>query len=182
MRISVDILHPLPGNAARRTVSRLQTGKLPLFVILRIVKGRHVHAGQRRQTAQTFLLAAFRINHIQNPLHCFFALANDKSVGNGSQRLRIKGSARTADNQQRLLLVALCRPQLNISQIQHCQQIIVIHLKGQHDENHSKIRQRPPGFNTQKGRAAFNVFLLHTLIGQKETLAGAVPARVNQLI
>ena len=182
VRICVDITRPLACNLRRRTFLRQQGGKLALVIVLRYIEGRNINSRHLCQRRQTRILAFLAVDGIQHMLHCFLALADNKGVSHSSQRLGIKGGTGTADNHQRLSLITLRRPQADIAQIKHRQQIIIIHFKGQHDEDNVKICQRTLVFQAQQRCFAFDMLLLQAFIRQKEALAGTVAALVNHLI
>ena len=182
VRISVDITRPLARYLRRRTFLRQQGGKLALVIVLRRIQAGNINARHLRQRRQALLLAFLAVDGIQHVLYCFLALADNKGVSHSSQRLGIKGGTGTADNHQRLALIALRRPQADIAQIQHRQQIIIVHFKGQHDEDNVKICQRTLVFQAQQRCFAFDMLLLQSFIRQKEALAGTVAALVNHLI
>ena len=115
VRICVDVTRPLTCNLRRRTFLRQQGGKFALIIVLRRIKARNINTRHLRQRHQTLLLAFLAVDGIQNMLHCFLALADNKGVSHGSQRLGIKGSTGTANNHQRLTLIALRRPQADIA-------------------------------------------------------------------
>ncbi len=161
---------------------RYKGGKITVCIILSLVKLGHIHPRKLRQGGQALLLAALGINNVQNALHRFLTLANNKGVSHGRQRLRVKGGTRPAHNHQRLALVALSRTQADIAQVQHSQQIVIIHLKRQHDKDYIKIGQCALGFQAQQRRFAFAVLCLQAFIRQKETLAGTVTPGVNHLV
>ena len=105
-----------------------------------LVKRRHIHARQLRKLSQALRLAASGVDNVQNTLHRILALADDEGIGYGGQGLWVKGCAGPANDYQGLALVALRRPQLDIAQIQHRQQIVIIHFKGKHHKKYRKIR------------------------------------------
>ena len=182
MRKGVDITHPLTRHRLRHACCSLQTGELALVIVLRRIKARHINAWQLRQRQQTLLLAVLSINLIQNMLHRLLALADNKGISHGSQRLGIKRCARPADNHQRLTRIALRCTQLHVAQIQHRHEIIIIHLERHHHKNNIEICQRSAAFNAQQRRFALDMLLLQLFIRQEEALAGTVAARINELI
>ena len=182
--IGIDITHPLTlyycGSLA--AFLDLQSGKAAVLIVLCLVKRRHIHPRHLRQLGKALSFTITSVDDIQNPLHRVLALADDKGIGYGCQRLRIEGGAGPTDNHQRLALVSLRRPQLDIAQIQNGEQIVIVHFKREHDKNHCKISQGLARFHAEQRGFAFHMLLNEPPLRQKETLAGTVPPGVDHLI
>ena len=182
MKISINILHPLTSNFGRHTFIVLHSYKLVFFIIYRSVIFRHINTGKLRQIQQLFFLISIGVNSVQNLLYGFFTFANNESICHRSQRLRIKGSARATNNNQRFFFVAHFSTKLNVTQLQHGQQIIVVHFKGQHYKNNAKVRKLTLCFYTQKSCLSLLVLFNQTAFRQKEAFTSAVTTGVNHLV
>ena len=141
MRISVNIFHPLACDFCRHTLIVSHTYKFIVFIVFRSVVFRHINTGKICQIQKFFFLSGIGINGIKNLLDSFFTFANNESICHCSQRFRIKSSTRTAYDNEGFFFVTQFRTQLNVAKFKDGQQIVVVHFKGQHYKNNTKVRK-----------------------------------------
>ena len=157
MRISVNIFHPLACNFCRHTLIVSHTYKFIVFVVFRSVVFRYINTGKICQTQKLFFLSCISINGIKNLLDSFFTFANNESICHRSQRFRIKSSTRTSNDNKRFFFITHFSTQLDVAKFKYGQQIVVVHFKGQHYENNTKVRKLTLCFHAQKSSLSFLV-------------------------
>ena len=182
----VEILHPLAFDTSRRAINETNLLQFSRHFISVHVQRRHINTRHTRKAAQGFLPRRpfwFRLPiNVHEPPDGFLSLADDKRVNEKGKRLRVERRAGTARDDQRRMFAALRRQHGNTPNLQHIQQMKIIHLKRNGKADDGEIRKRRLRLHAQERRLRAPVLVKLAPVGQKKTLARRIRPAVQNAV